>query len=156
MQKKCFWDKRHYSVSAEVVGAVFEDIEGRYGKVTPQNFLDESRPEESPTHKLFEWDDEKAAENYRRQQAQRVILDLRIEIIKDDGESTKAPAYVNVAPVDDVGSYYNTVRAFSVRETREIVLKRAYNELEAFRTKYRNLKELAKVIDAIDVVLEGA
>ena len=53
------------SVDANIVGGVVEQIEAENGRVTKEKFLDYSRPEDSPTHSIFEWDDSKAAEKYR-------------------------------------------------------------------------------------------
>ena len=60
------------SVKAEVAGEVMQRLESE-GRLTPANLVDEARPEESPMHKAFEWDDAKAAENYRRQQATQMM-----------------------------------------------------------------------------------
>lgn len=151
--KNYFWDKRTHNVRAEVVGAVFEELEEEFGDVTAENFLDVSRPEESPTHRMFEWDDDRAAENYRLHQARTIINDLRIEVVTED-KSLKIPAYVNVVKKEDgTARYQNAPRAFEAVETREIVLKRAKNELRMFTIKYATFIEFAKVIDAINEVI---
>ena len=148
--KKYFWDKRTFGVKADVVGAVFEDLEERYGGVTPENFLNASRPKDSPTHKLFEWDNKKAAENYRLHQSRTVINNIRIEVVVED-KAFKVPAYVNVSTKNDGSAKYQyTPRVFEVMETREIVLARARNELEMFKAKYEKFEELANVITAIN------
>jgi hypothetical protein len=150
--KKYFWDKRTHCVKADVVGAVFEELEDSFGSVTAENFLNASRPEESPTHKLFEWEDHKAAENYRMHQARVIINDIRIEVVVDE-KKMKLPAYVNVSRGDDVAKYQWTPRVFQVEETREIVLARARNELESFMVKYQKFEEFAGVIAAIREVI---
>lgn len=153
MKKKYSWDKRTYSVRAEIVGAVFEALEEEFGSVTAENLLEASKPEDSPTHKLFEWNDTKAANNYRLCQARILINNLRIEIVKDD-KSLKVPAYVNVVKKEDgTARYQNAPRAFEAVETREIVLERAKNELQMFTIKYATFIEFAKVIDAINEVI---
>lgn len=153
--KRCLWDRnrRGYPVKAEIVGEVFDQLEQEFGEVTPKNFLDASRPEDSPTHKLFEWRDEKAAELYRTEQSRHVIRDLRVEIVDNDKTFT-APAFVNVHTANDgYASYQNIVHVFSCKEKRDSVLDRAYRELQMFKTKYSNFVELSRVITAIDEVL---
>ena len=152
MEKRHFWDKRIYCVKPEVVGAVFEQLEAEYGEVTPENFLEASKAEDSPTHKLFEWNDTKAAALYRRGQAQQIILNLRIEE-EVNGQKMKLPAYVNIAVGGSRSSYRNIEHSFQVVETRSIVLARAYNELETFRKKYEKFEEFANLFQEIEVVL---
>ena len=60
-EKKYSW-RAGKSVSAQVAGEVMEMIEKRDGELTKEAFLEESRPEDSPTHGLFEWDDAVASE----------------------------------------------------------------------------------------------
>lgn len=151
-KRKYSWDRRSYGVKPEVVGAVFERLEAEYGEVTPENLLKEAEPEDSPIHKLFEWNDEKAAALYRRGQSQKIILDLRVEV-EAEGEKFNVPAYVNVVSGDARSSYQNVIRSFQVAETRDIILARAYNELETFRLKYAKFQTFARLIDEIDSVL---
>lgn len=153
MEKRYLWDRRTYSVKPEIVGKVFEELEEEFGEVTPDNFLEASTPEASPTHKLFEWNDSKAADLYRKGQSRKIINDLRIETIADD-EKIVVPAYVNVSVKNDgSASYRDIIRAFEARDTREIVLDRAYRELSMFKIKYSKFQELASVMTAIGEVL---
>lgn len=153
MEKKYLWDRRTYSVKPEIVGKVFEELEEEFGEVTPDNFLEASTPEDSPTHKLFTWDDRKAAFLYRMNQSRKIINDLRIEIVANN-DKMAVPAYVNVSMKNDgSASYRDVMRAFEARDTREIVLDRAYRELSMFKIKYSKFQELASIMDAIGEVL---
>jgi bifunctional DNA-binding transcriptional regulator/antitoxin component of YhaV-PrlF toxin-antitoxin module len=73
---------------------------------------------------------------------------LTVEIETED-KPIEVRAYMNVSEQKS-GEFINTTQAFKSADSREIVLKRAYQELEAFKQKYKNLKELAKVFEAID------
>ena len=156
-EKKSYsWGLRKFNVSPEVVGKVFEGLESEYGGVTDRNFLDASRPENSPTHKLFEWNDTKAAENYRLCQSRTVINNLKITVISDEWKKPKTVnAVVNVSETSRDGSarYVNVGYALSDLNSRNVVLNRALSELRTFKRKYDTLRELARVISAIDVVL---
>lgn len=48
------------------------------------------------------------------------------------------------------GDYISIDRAMSEEETRKIVLKRALEELSAYKRKYQEFSELGKVFSAID------
>jgi len=146
--KKYSWRAGHGNVSANDAGKVMESIEERDGKVTAQSFLDESRPEESPTHGCFEWDDAVAAEKYRLDQAQHTILDL-VVTVEHNNEEKKIPAFVNVTTSGNA-EYVTTSVAYTRVESRGVVLRNALKELEAFQRKYAKLTELTDVFDAIE------
>ena len=79
-QSKYAWGGIKYSVSADTVGAVLEDIEQQNGTVSKELFLDASRSEDSPTHGMFEWDDSIAGEKWRLDQARKIICSLSLKI----------------------------------------------------------------------------
>ena len=141
-----------FPVPAQVVGELCEKIEERDGEVTRKGLLDASRDEASPTHKLFEWDDDVAAEKWRMYQAGKVLQALKITIITPDREKQTQRAYVNVIPKDVEGSYRSFNIAMTQVDLREGVLQRALRELTTFQEKYSNLTELSKVFDAIKIV----
>lgn len=147
------WNNYKYPVSAEVVGKHFEQIEKKYGKLNNRNVLDSARPEKSPIHSLFEWDDTKAADKYRLEQASRLIVNLNVEIETEEAKPIVCRAFVNVSEAKQ-GSFINIESAFRVEETQEIVLKRAMQELKAFEQKYKNLEILADLFSEINELVE--
>lgn len=147
------WKNYKYSVPAEVVGKHFQKLEKKEGTLTSQNVLESARSEKSPIHSLFEWDNTKAAEQYRLKQAAQLICNLTVEIETDD-KPIECRAYMDVSEAK-VGSFINVQSAFQSEESREVVLRRALNELSAFKTKYKNLLELQDVFDVIDTHLEA-
>ena len=159
----------NYKVSAETVGGVLKEIEESEGEVTSKSFLEFSRPEDSVTHSMFEWDDTVAAEKFRLYQSGRIINQLAIEIVyEDDGRPTEMTVdvveqkkQVVSAFVNTVGkstkasaSFTNVIDALNDPVKRQAVLSNAKMELASFKRKYGNLRELSAVIKAIDVVLE--
>lgn len=147
------WKNYKYSVPAEVVGKHFQKLEKKEGTLTSQNVLESARSEKSPIHSLFEWDDTKAAEQYRLKQAAQLICNLTVEIETDD-KPIECRAYMDVSEAK-VGSFINVQSAFQSEESRDVVLRRALNELSAFKAKYKNLMELKDVFDVIDTHLEA-
>ena len=165
----------NYKVSAETVGGVLKEIEKSEGEVTSKSFLEYSRPEDSVTHSMFEWDDTVAAEKFRLYQSGRIINQLAIEIVyTDDGKPTEmlvdmveqsAPeqkkqivsAYVNTVGKSTraYACFTNVIDALNDSAKRSVVLENAKSELSSFKKKYGSLKELAVVVKAIDIVLES-
>lgn len=166
--------KRQYSwlvpttkVSAEVAGAVMEQIEETQGVLTKENFLEASRAEDSPTHKLFEWDNDKAAEKYRLTQSGRYIANIRVtietekkEVVatsvrleerEEDERPNTVRAFMSISKDrTDRAVYINHEKAMSDEKLRATVLEHAAQELEMFQKKYERYVELAKVFSAID------
>lgn len=141
----------HPNVDANTVGEALERIEAEHGVVTSELFLEESRPENAPTHDVFEWDDSAAAEKYRLHQSSMTINNLRVVIRNDSVQEGQRKAFVNIS-VEQKANYLNVVDALSKPETREIVLERAVRELEQFKNKYDSLSELAAIFTAIEAV----
>lgn len=163
--KKYSWRSGYsYSTSAETVGKVLESIEEKNGEVTAVSFLEASRPEDSPTHQMFEWDDREAAEKYRLTQSRSIILQLEVtvsvsespvvEVELEEASTVIHPrsAYVNIAPkgrVNNVARFVNICDALENEIMREQLLKNALSELRMFKKKYNDISELIPVFDAI-------
>jgi len=169
-KKKYSWNYNFGAkVSADVVGATFERLEEEQGEVNKENFLEASRPEESATHNLFEWNDSIAAEKYRLQQSGKYIQLLNVTIVNipqqaqrqevsiasDELKPKPMPittrAYVDTAPGRCTkGAFVNIETALSDDEKRKIVLAHAFDELQMFEKKYELYGELSGVFTAID------
>ena len=149
------WVGRAFNVSADIVGKALEQLETDNGHIDPADLVEVARSEDSALHKLFEWNDSKAAELYRRNQAGTIIRSISVSI-----EESKVPekAFINIVPTDSGqkknGIYVNLRDAMNSQKYREIILNNAKNEMKIFRSKYSHLEKLAKVLSAIDEVLE--
>lgn len=160
----------NYKVAADVVGSVLEKIEERDGEVTSLAFLEYSRPEESETHSMFEWNDGIAAEKWRMFQSGRIINQLDVEMVIVEAEHETAEleieepaesrthsvsAYMNVVPKGPgtPGTYRNAYSAMEDEQLRRQVLLNANNELQAFARKYQQYQEFAGVIAEIRKVM---
>ena len=147
-EKKYSW-RAGKSVSAQVAGEVMEMIEKRDGELTKEAFLEESRPEDSPTHGLFEWDDAVASEKYRLYQSRIAIQDIVVTVVRQD-EPKKIHAFVNTTVgKGNKASYSNIQVAMEDEEKRKAVLQNAFAELKAFEQKYSEYKELAGIFTEV-------
>lgn len=151
-QRKYSWGRKHHGVNAQVAGETMEMIEERDGQVTKEALLEEARPEDSPMHPAFEWDDGIAAEKYRLSQARHIINDIVVTIEKTgEDEQTKAPGFVNVVLGKENNAKYRNVEvAINDNEMKNALLKNAMWELRQFEKKYRMLKELSGVFNEIN------
>ena len=148
--------KYQQRISANVAGKRFEELEKIHGEITPRIVLDDARDENAVLHPCFEWDDSKAAEAYRLNQAGMMIRALVVTIEKTE-TPTPTRAYVNVSSMDEKqGRFISVQAALSDEELRTAVLTRAVMELSQFRRKYEDLQELADVFKAVDKVVKRA
>lgn len=145
---------RQWGVSAQIAGEELEKIEARDGEITPRAVVEEARPEGSKLHNVFEWDDEKAAEQYRLTQASHFIRCIVVRPMPEDKVKEPVRMYINQNPTDTgqyrSGSFINLKSALENPDSRAVILSNAKHELRVFRSKYQRLKELANVFDAID------
>ena len=144
----------NFKVPAQVVGDTLEKL-AEEGAVTSKALLDASRPEDAPTHALFEWNDSLAAEQYRLQQATVTINSIEVQIVNEaTGTATPQAAFVNVVEKRPAkaGAFVPIEIALSNETMRSNLLSNAMNELRAFRRKYSQLSELTEIFDQITKV----
>lgn len=134
-----------FPVDATRAGEELERIRDKHEKLTAPIVVDESRPKDATLHPCFEWDDWKAAEKYREQQARCIIKNL---VIVKQSSGKKA---VPVREFAFVENEYKPMRVIMKSEdlTKKL-LESALRELKSFQIKYANLKELEPVFDAIN------
>lgn len=120
------------------------------GLLLPTKVVEAARPKSSPLHSRFEWDNSEAAENYRLWQARQLI---RVIVETVPGMSGTTEVFVSLSKdrVDGRG-YRVTTEVCRDEDLRAQLLEDALTELEIFKLKYRRLKELAEVFEAIETV----
>jgi len=118
------------------------------GFLRPVDVVTAARSESSPLHDWFEWDDGKAAEEFRLEQARRLI---RFTIEKIGPEETNVRAYVSLRSDRDEGDSYRSLReVVTVKPLRDELLRQALTEADAWRKRYETFVELKDVFLAID------
>lgn len=116
------------------------------GKLYPRDVVDEAREESSPLHKSFEWNDCVAAEQWRIEQARRLI---QISVTVLDGTKEPIRAFVSLTTDrKDGGGYFPVEAVLSNKKQTEQMLKDAAAELKLFTLKYNTIKELTEVNEA--------
>lgn len=143
------WKTNIYPVDAQSAGEELERITKKNGELTPSIVVDESRNEKAVLHNCFEWNDDKAAEEYRRHQARVLICNVTVTKIKDQKPSVPVRAYAHIQ------KEYKPINVVLKSEdlTNEM-LKNALRELTAFKSKYKALCELKGLFSEIDKLVE--
>lgn len=137
-------------VAGEHLAELREQLSKDGMELTPAIVVEDARPEESPIHGAFEWDDSAAAEQFRLQQARNLTNSLRIEVVTTD-RVEHVPAFVNVVTTKQ-DAQGNTVAQRHYEDIhvvmndpilREQVLEQARREIASWRKRYRMLSEFA-------------
>ncbi len=126
---------------------VAEEIMAIGDNVTPQQIVDAARDENSELHKCFTWDDNVAAEKWRKHEARNLTYFLVIESDKREEEKPE----IRVFHMAENGAGYNVApKVFKIDDEYKKLLQRAYAELRAFKVKYASLKELDYILSLIE------
>jgi len=156
-------EKPAMASKSDILFATFEALLGRHGgRLSPKDLVDEARPDSSPLHSHFEWDNEIASDRYRLVQAGYLIRQWRGQIIKIESE-TKTIVFetqrVLQSPAsqrsDGGSSYIATSAIMADASLRSDMLQTVLTELKAYRQRYASLSELAAVWSVIDDALGG-
>lgn len=123
------------------------------GELTPQDVLKDAKNNNSPLHSFFEWDEGKAAEQYRLQQARGLIRSVVAIYTDGKNKAVRSKAYVHIAEAT-APHYRETGHAMSQAKTRNMVLQRAWRELTAWRKRYQDLKAFSELFDVMDEVVK--
>ena len=138
---------------ADVTGKVFEELANSEAGLSPRSLVDASRDENAPLHNEFEWRDDVAAEKYRLTQAQGIIQNLRVVTVQADGSEAMERSSV-VRPGGE-SRYVALQSALSREDWRDHLLEEARRDCRNFIGKYRRLKALAGITDAMEQFLHS-
>ena len=139
-------DGARLKTDAQTIGEICERLE-KNGGLTAKRLVDESRPEDAPLHKEFEWDDATAAEAYREEQARYIIRSIVIQ-----PEPTKNDVVRAFFPVAEQKVFESLPVILSDAKKTSALLDMALRELKAFELKYSTLSQLEPVFEAIKEV----
>ena len=124
-------------------------------KATTQETLDAARPEDSPLHDYFDWDNESAAESYRMEQARVLSRSIFVRVVVQEQVVEMRQAFsVKVARKDGsvIRGYVGAQRVLATPELRKQVLQDALQRAKRWREDYKTYKELGPIFEAIDRV----
>lgn len=126
--------------------AELERIEKKHGSLTPEILVDESRDKGSALHCIFEWNDEMAAEGYRREQARKFLANITYEIQKDEVAISVrlfVNTYSDASPNER--TYNKMPDVIMDKLAYKDLLEQAKRDARNFVIKYAQLSEIAGV-----------
>lgn len=124
-------------------------------EVTPRDVLRDARSTSSPYNKFFCWDDTKAAEAHRVNQARQLLQHLKLIYTDDEGNEVPVRRYVRVmlsTPADKElrSGYVPRQKVLKTDYLRIQVVESARQLLESFKSRFRMFREIEEVYPLID------
>lgn len=125
-------------------------IYDQHGYLTPDIVLDEARDPGHPLHSRFEWDDARAAEAYRRDQARDLIQSVKIVYRERQGKSTErwVRAYHSVPDAERGRAYRSAEDVVTDPLMREMVLRDMERDWKQLKNRYSHFAEFAEMVRA--------
>lgn len=125
----------------------YEEITSIGEEVTPQEIVDYAVDPNTELHKCFTWDDTKAANNWRKQEARMVSCNLVVKYVDKENKTENLRVLVQT----EKGRSYTPVTRISRNEDKYAeMLRRAKAELSVFKRKYHQIQELDEIIQLIN------
>ena len=136
----------------KVIAELKRIAEKHKGLLKPETIVKEAEAKDSPLHDQFTWDNDEAAEKYRIWEA-RHLLNICVEMIGTEEDQREMRVFVSLREDREDGGYRLLDRVVSSRTLSAQLLEDAFEEMNHFKHKYRDIKELTGVFAAMDEVL---
>lgn len=136
-------------MSNELIVAELKRIaEEHDGELRAGDVVEAAKPESSPLHSQFDWEDTEAAHKWRLHQARNLIR-VTVEYVGGGEDAVPARVFVSLTPDRKDGFYRATADVMSDVDHRKQLFADAVAEMQRFEKKYSDLKELADVFAAM-------
>lgn len=149
---------------AQVIGErIFEDLSPKLGRTpTTAEIIEDAEPTDSPLHKFFEWNNSKAANAHRKQQARHLCNHIyEVPIDYRTQKPVRIDALISIRKMDKDGGLLSQ-RAYLPAETvgktelyRLQVVQFVLGRIEHWTKKYEQYEELEPIAESIRRVREA-
>ncbi len=115
------------------------------GVLLPKDVLEAARPESSPLHEDFDWDDGEAAEKYRLWQARQITTTFKVII-----EGNEVQQFHNVIVKinnEPVRGYSDIRTILKSEDLTNQLLQASVREIRAWQQKYKELKKAKEMVN---------
>lgn len=138
------------SKQAQKYGEVLFALEERHQGITAELILDQATSKLSPLHDWFEWNNKKAAHEYRLEQARVLVRSIAITVQYPDGDRQIRAFHI----VKNGETSYRSITKIQSEEIyRQQIIANAFKELEGWRKRYKDYNELKEAVDLVDKIL---
>jgi hypothetical protein len=128
-----------------------KDIEDAHGKLTPELIVQSSKNKKSVLHSYFEWNNERAAEKWRLNQASRLLTQIEVTTI-NDGQPKVVRAFEIIRTAN---GYTNTAPEYSSSSSSSrLLISSCLADLRRVRNKLDG-HSITEPISHIDKAIEA-
>lgn len=140
---------------AQRIGGYLADKFGDH-RVRPADFVISARPKSSPLHDDLEWDDKTAGEQWRMEQARKILGALMVVHVDDGGHERITRAYHNVVvdsgAEDAERAYVPQHVVWRSADLREQVITAAARDVDRAATKLDQYEDLASQSEGLRII----
>jgi hypothetical protein len=131
------------------IGQTVEQIQRkRGGNFEAVDLVNEARSPKSALHRVFEWDNTEAAEQYRIQQARHLLSVLVVETELPDRENVTHRVFVSVTEQGETG-YSSLTHVMTDESLRRQFLTKLLNQLETLQEQCKQYQDLAEIMSPV-------
>ena len=133
----------------KIIAPILEEIRARHsGLLMADDVVEEARQRNSPLHPYFNWNDTKAAHQYRLWQARQLIT---VVTIKLPNARKLIQMYVSLHKdrKQPDGAYRGILDVMSDKDLRYQLVMEALDDLKYWEKKYSQMAELTEIYNAI-------
>jgi len=135
----------------QAVGDKLQELRDKHKGLTASIVVEDAKNKKSVLHGAFEWNDSKAAHEWRLHSARHLMRAVITKELDSSGEIRYQPAFVFVKTEE--GPRYETIaRVQSDAELRHQVIKRAFAEHNQWKERYKEYKELLSIFQEADKI----
>ena len=141
---------------AQLYGEAIADLIQKYGDITPEIYVSEAKS--CVLKDTLTWNNKRAAEAYRLQQARNVINHINVVVMKNGEEVEYRAFHSTTVIVGETETENKVVRIYQATETilnsdqKHILLNQIIQKFVDLREKYKPYRELDPIFKAIDAV----
>lgn len=144
-----FRDGSHLKGNAQVVGEALLDIREDRGRLIAGEVVLDATAKDSPLHAYFEWNNTKAAAEYRLTQARHLIASVVIVETKEQGEIDPIRAWCKLNSQEGYEAINVVMRDPALRKE---ALKEVKRGIDSLREKLVAFEGFADLLGALDEV----
>ena len=133
----------------QIVGDKLQELRDKNNGLTASIIIEEAKHKTSVLHSAFEWDDSKAAHQWRLHSARHLMRSVEIVITKEEGGIRCLPAF-GFVKTDDGPRYETLAVVQSDEELRKQVIERASKEFDQWAKRYEEYEEILGLFKAFD------
>lgn len=138
---------------AELYGTRLSELEETHGAITPLIIVEDAKDKASPLHAYFEWNNRKAAEAYRIEQAKLLIRSIATIIVETTNrgmEEKKIRIWHSVRNASGENVYVDLENARENDDYMRQIIAYAWQQLEGWRERYGMYAEFKQIAAAIE------